>query len=142
MNGAFGFLFKHKSFGKSFVYRIRMPDGKFANLFAFLKFPNLLRVGNCDISNDDLSTLGQFIARLKRIIGKDDIVAAKSFQSIGTDIRHSQLVPPKEVDLRYTKLLGENDGLTLKADDGGTRPFMNIHGALTIKHDSVKNIEM
>ena len=142
MEGAFGFIFKDKSLRGSFLARIRMPNGKFSNFVAFLKFLNLIRVGNCDINEDDLSSLAEFIACLKNNIGKDNIVAAKSFQSIGAAVRHFQMVLPKDIDLRYMKLLGENDGLTLKANDGGTRPFMNIHGALTEVHDTVKNTEM
>ena len=142
MDGAFGFIFKDKSFGESFFSRIRMPYGKFSTLIVFLKFLNSIRAGNCDINEDDVCSPPEFIACLKKIIGNDNIVAAKSFQPIGATGMHCPLVAPKGVDCRRTPRIGETDGLTLKSTDGGTRPFMNIHGALSVKHDSVKNTEM
>ena len=60
MNGAFGIIYKDKE--QSFFYRIRMPDGKFSNITGYLKFLNLLRVGNCDIDTDDSSTVADLIA--------------------------------------------------------------------------------
>ena len=78
MNGAFGFIFKDNPLGKTFFYRSKMPDGKFSNFIAFLKFLNLIRVGNCDINDDDLSSLPQLIASLKRVTGNDNEFAART----------------------------------------------------------------
>ena len=36
--------FQDKELGESFLKRIRLPDGKTANIIAFLKFLNLLRI--------------------------------------------------------------------------------------------------
>ena len=55
---------------------------------------------------------------------------------------HCPLVAPKCIDFRWTPPIGETDGRTLKSTDGGTRPFLNIHGALTDWHKAVTNTEM
>ena len=56
---------------------------------------NLIRVGNCDTTEHDLSSLPKFIVCLKKIVGNDTIVAAKSFQSIGAEGMHCPVVDPK-----------------------------------------------
>ena len=60
-----------------------MPDRKFSNICGYLKFLNLLRVGNCDIDTDDCSTLESFIASLTKIIVADADFAAKALRNIG-----------------------------------------------------------
>ena len=127
MQGAFGIIFKDELLGESFLSRIRMPDGGFSNLIVFLKFPNLIRVGSYDINEDDLSCLPEFIACLKKIIGNDTIVAAKSLQSIGAKVGHCPLVAPTGVDFRGTLPIRETDGLTLKSTDGGRHPSFPKH---------------
>ena len=97
MHGAFGIIYKDKN-EQSFFYRINMPDGKFSNLTGYLKFLNLLRVGNCNIDTDDSSTVADFIASLKRIIGNDAEFAANA-------LLHAIFVPVEHVATVLTWLL-------------------------------------
>ena len=89
-----------------------MPDGKFSNVCGYLKFLNLLRVGNCDIDTDDSSTLESFIASLKRIIGNDADFAAKVLTNFGARQEIHQVVRPVGDVLSYKKPLGDTDGFS------------------------------
>ena len=142
MNGAFGFIFKDKSLGQSFFYCIREPDGKFSNLIAFLKFFNLLRVGNCDITNDDLSTLGQFIASLKRIIGNDAEFVARTLQDFGAILADCELTRPKGFEFQRKQPVGNGDGGTLSATDEGVRAFLCIYGVFADGPDKIMSGEI
>ena len=109
MNGAFGIIYKDKK-DESFIYRVRMPDGKFSNVCGYLKFLNLLRVGNCDIDTDVASTIESFVISLKKIIGTDAEFASKALQRFGARQEVHQVVRPIGVDLENKKPLGDKDG--------------------------------
>ena len=113
MNGAFGIIYNKKDKkDQSFVYRIKMLDGKFSNLCGYLKFLNLLRVGNCDIDTEDSSTLESLIASLKRIIGNDADFAAKVLKNFGVRQETHQVIEPIGDVLAYKKPLGDTDGFS------------------------------
>ena len=119
-----------------------MPDGKFSNICGYLKFLNLLRVGNCDIDTDDCSTLESFIASLKKIIGTDADFAAKALRNFGARQEAHQVVEPTGVDLAYKKPLGDHDGIIQFATDMAIKLFLNIHDAFSDGPDSVESTDL
>ena len=119
-----------------------MPDGKFSNICGYLKFLNLLRVGNCDIDTDDCSTLESFIASLKKIIGTDADFAAKALRNFGARQEAHQVVEPIGVDLTYKKPLGDQDGFIQFTTDMTIKPFLNIHDALSDGPDSIESTDL
>ena len=109
-----------------------MPDGKFSNVCGYLKFLNLLRVGNCDIDTDVASTIESFVISLKKIIGTDAEFASKALQRFGARHEVHQVVPPIGVDLEDKKPLGDKDGVSQFTTDMTVKPFLNIHDALSL----------
>ena len=141
MNGAFGIIYKDKK-DKSFLYRIRMPDGKFSNVCGWLKFLNLLRVGNCDIDTDVASTIESFVISLKKIIGTDAEFASKALQRFGARQEVHQVVPPIGVDLEDKKPLGDKDGFIQFTTDMTVKPFLNIHAALSPPPEDIESTDL
>ena len=87
-----------------------MPDGKFTKFCGWLKFFNLLRVGNCDIDRDVASTIESFVISPKKIIGTDAEFASKALQKSGARQEIHQVVRPIDVDLGDKTPLGDKDG--------------------------------
>ena len=141
MNGAFGIIYKGKH-DLSFVYRIKMPDGKFANICGWFKLLNLLRVGNCDVDMDVMSTVETFVASLKKIIGNDAEFAAKALRKLGARQETHQVVAPIGVDLQYKKPLGDQDGFIQFTRDMTIKPFLNIHSALSAGPNVVESTDL
>ena len=141
MNGAFGIIYKDKN-DESFLYRIRMPDGKFSNVCGWLTFLNLLRVGNCDIDTDVASTVESFVISLKKIIGTDAEFASKALQIFGARQEVHQVVRPIGVDLENKKPLGDKDGLTQSTTDVTIKPFLNIHDALSLPPEDIESTDL
>ena len=68
-----------------------MPDGKVANLIAFLKFFNCLRLGNMSIVQDILALIDEFVKDFHRIITGYDLVAT-ALRELGA-IQHNITIP-------------------------------------------------
>ena len=60
---------------QSFVSDMTIPDGKLANMIAFLTYVNLIRGGNTTINKDSAKDVSKFIADGKHIITGDTAAA-------------------------------------------------------------------
>ena len=133
MKGAIAFdLRRHARM--SFITRTVIPVGKLANLLSFLKWINLMKTGNVNLSYDSLTNIVKQIADLKHMTTLDDNAAARTLEALGATRRVCQIVTPKTINnapFSDITCLGDKDGLTLGRKQAKLyKHLLNVHQAI------------
>ena len=114
-----------KDASSSFVMNTRMAEGSTANMLSTMKLVNVIRNGECKLSNDDVRRAGGLGTALRNMIGGDNELYHRLFSKLRGVAVPGHLHAPN-VDRSYYPHFkvceGEND-VTLRTADFG-RPFV------------------
>ena len=120
MAGLITFADKNDAAG-SFVMNTRMPGGSLANMLAAMKLVNLIRIGECALTREDLRKAGGLGPALRSMIGNDNERYSRLFGKLLGVSRPGYLQRPKLDEHQYPdfELCEGSNHATLRTEDYG-----------------------